>query len=190
MVSGFSCHEDEETAIERGLDGLRFFTHGLSHYYVVGSHVPGRTDVWESYEAAPKASREARGGIGTPDQLREHLLKYEEMGVDQVIFIQQAGRNRHEDICEALELLASRVMPEFKERDESHKKQKLERLAPIIEAAESRIPPLTELDEIPTVTAYPALKKELEGKSPEEAEMSEDGKAFLLAIEGGHRVKK
>ena len=190
MVSGFSCHEDEATAIERGLEGLRFFTHGLSHYYVVGSHVPGHTDVWKSYEAAPKASREARGGIGTPDQLREHLLKYEEMGVDQVIFIQQAGRNRHEDICEALELLASRVMPEFKERDESHKKQKLERLAPIIEAAESRIPPLTELDEIPTVTAYPALKKELEGKSPEEAEMSEDGKAFLLAIEGGHRVKK
>ena len=66
----------------------------------------------------------------------------------------------------------------------------MKRLAPIIEAAESRIPPLTELDEIPTVTAYPALKKELEGEPPEEAEMSEDGKAFLLAIEGGQRVKK
>ena len=190
MVSGFSCHEDEDIAIERGLDGLRFFTHGLSHYYVVGSHVPGHTDVWESYKTAPEPPREARGGIGTPDQLREHLLKYEEMGVDQVIFIQQAGRNRHEDICEALELLASRVMPEFKGRDKLHKKQKLERLAPIIEAAESRIPPLTELDEIPTVTAYPALKKEREGEPPEQAEMSEDGKAFLLAIEGGHRVKK
>ena len=190
MVSGFSCHEDEEIAIERGLDGLRFFTHGLSHYYVVGSHVPGHTDVWKSYKAVPETSREARGGIGTPDQLREHLLKYEEMGVDQVIFIQQAGRNRHEDICEALELLASRVMPEFKERDELHKKQKLERLAPIIEAAESRIPPLTELDGIPAVTAYPVLKKEREGEPPEQAEMSEDGKAFLLAIEGGQRVKK
>ncbi len=190
MVSGFSCHEDEATAIERGLEGLRFFTHGLSHYYVVGSHVPGHTDVWESFQEAPKPPPEARGGIGTPDQLRKHLLKYEEMGVDQVVFIQQAGRNRHEDICEALELLASRVMPEFKERDELHRKQKLERLAPIIEAAESRLPPLTELDEIPTVTAYPALKKEREGEPPEEAEMSEDGKAFLLAIEGGQRVKK
>ena len=97
MVSGFSCHEDEATAIERGLEGLRFFTHGLSHYYVVGSHVPGHTDVWKSYEEAPEPPHEARGGIGTPDQLREHLLKYEEMGVDQVIFIQQAGRNRHEE---------------------------------------------------------------------------------------------
>ena len=190
MVSGFSCHEDEEIAVERGLDGLRFFTHGLSHYYVVGSHVPGHTDVWESYKAAPEPPREARGGIGTPDQLREHLLKYEEMGVDQVVFIQQAGRNRHEHICEALELLASRVMPEFKERDELHRKRKLEKLAPIIEAAESRIPPLTELDEIPTVTAYPALKQQREGKPSEAAEMSEDGKAFLLAIEGGQRVKK
>lgn len=190
MVSGFSCHEDEETAIKRGLDGLRFFTHGLSHYYVAGSHVPGHTDVWKSYQKAPKPPLEARGGIGTPDQLREHLLKYEEMGVDQIVFIQQAGHNRHEDICEALELLASRVMPEFKERDALHRKQKLERLAPIIEAAESRIPALTELDEIPTVTAYPALKKQLEGKPSEEAEMSEDGKAFLLAIEGGQRVNK
>ena len=81
-------------------------------------------------------------------------------------------------------------MPEFKERDELHKKQKLERIAPIIEAAESRIPSLTELDEIPTVTAYPALKQQREGKPPEAAEMSEDGKAFLLAIEGGQRVKK
>ena len=81
-------------------------------------------------------------------------------------------------------------MPEFKERDELQKKQKLERLAPTIEAAESRIPPLTELDEVPTVTAYPALKKQVEGKPPAEAEMSEDGKAFLLAIEGGQRVKK
>ena len=82
------------------------------------------------------------------------------------------------------------LCPNSKERDELHKKRKLERLAPIIEAAESRIPPLTKLDEIPTVTAYPALKQQREGKPPEEAEMSEDGKAFLLAIEGGQRTKK
>ena len=31
-------------------------------------------------------------------------------------FIQQAGMNKHEHICEALELFAADVMPEFKSR--------------------------------------------------------------------------
>ena len=31
----------------------------------------------------------------------------------------QAGKNRHEDICESLELFGTRVLPEFKERDEA-----------------------------------------------------------------------
>ena len=33
--------------------------------------------------------------------------------MDQVIFVLQAGPNRHEHICESLELFARRVMPEF-----------------------------------------------------------------------------
>ena len=47
-----------------------------------------------------------RGAIGTPDQVRELLRRYEEAGVDQVIFVAQAGNNRHEHICESLELFA------------------------------------------------------------------------------------
>ena len=31
--------------------------------------------------------------------------------LDQVIFLQQAGRNKHEHICESLELFAAEVMP-------------------------------------------------------------------------------
>jgi hypothetical protein len=34
------------------------------------------------------------------------------------MFIQQSGTNRHEHICESLEVFADRVMPEFKARDE------------------------------------------------------------------------
>ena len=50
-----------------------------------------------------------RGGIGTPEQLREHLQRYEEAGVDQVIFVQQSGINRHEHICESLETVRRRA---------------------------------------------------------------------------------
>ena len=54
------------------------------------------------------------------------------------MFIQQGGRNRHEHICEALELFASEVMPEFRAREVEREKQKQEELAPYIEKAMAR----------------------------------------------------
>ena len=33
--------------------------------------------------------------------------------IDQVVLLNQAGRNTHEHICESLELFAREVMPEF-----------------------------------------------------------------------------
>ena len=94
-------------------------------------------------------------GIGTPDQLREHLRGFEDAGVDQVIFIQQGGRNRHEHICESLELFAEKVLPDFKENEAQRERAKLERLAPYLEAAMGRkqfMPALTD-DEIPEIEA-------------------------------------
>ncbi len=190
MVSGFSCHDDEETAVARGLDGLRFFRFGLAHYYHNGSQIPGETDIWQLYKQTPQDPAEGRAGIGTPDQVREHLEIMEDAGVDQVVFIQQAGANRHEDIMESLELFAERVLPDFKARDAAHVAQKNERFAAATERAEERKPALTSLSEIPTVDSYPVLKQKLEAKTEETDanEMSEDGKKFLLSIEGGKRT--
>ncbi len=74
------------------------------------------TNVWERFEAAkdklPPAGRGS--GIGTPADLIGHLRQYQDAGVDQVVFIQQGGRNKHEHICEALELFAAQVMPVLK----------------------------------------------------------------------------
>ena len=192
MVSGFSCHENEKMALDRGLDGLRFFRFALAHYYYNGSQIPSETDIWKLYKLSVQEPSEARAGIGTPDQVREHLEIMEDAGVDQVVFIQQAGMNQHEHICESLELFAKKVMPDFKVRDEKHVSQKNERLAKAITAAEARKPTLTSLSEIPVVDSYPVLKKKLEEKAAEvdEPEMSDDGKKFLLSIEGGPRQAK
>ena len=54
-----------------------------------------------------------RGAIGTPDQIRDLCRRYRKAGVDQIIFVSQAGPNRHEHICESLELFAKEVLPEF-----------------------------------------------------------------------------
>jgi alkanesulfonate monooxygenase SsuD/methylene tetrahydromethanopterin reductase-like flavin-dependent oxidoreductase (luciferase family) len=157
MVTGFSCHEDEAEARRRGEDGFRFFGYGLGHHYIFGSHKPGRTNIWENFEKArpllPPAG-ESRG-IGTPDQLREHLASFEEVGVDQVIFIQQGGRNRHEHICESLELFADRVMPDFKARDAKFVEKKQSELSEFVEQALARKTWMRALedDEIPVMEA-------------------------------------
>ena len=104
---------------------------------------PGGPNVWEEFqerrgkmgyspEAAIAAAQETlgakaaagdetglRGAVGTPAQLREFLRRYEEAGVDQLIFVMQAGKNRHEHIMESLELFGREVLPEFAERDEA-----------------------------------------------------------------------
>ncbi len=134
VVTPFMCHRNEETAIDRGLDGGHFFGYSLGHYYVYGDHKPGRTVVSKEFEknrslygfdrdvAAQtevnlgaqlfqQALGSARGAIGTPDQIRSFVRGYAEAGVDQVVFVSQAGRNSHEHICESLELFAARLAP-------------------------------------------------------------------------------
>ncbi len=157
MVTGFSCHEDEQEAIRRGLDGFHFFVYGLGHHYIFGEHKPGRTNIWERFEKArPNMPDEGRNrGIGTPDQLREHLKGFAEAGVDQVVFIQQGGRNKHEHICESLELFAAKVMPDFKAGSAERESKKAEELAPFIAKAMERKKYMRALedDEIPVMEA-------------------------------------
>jgi alkanesulfonate monooxygenase SsuD/methylene tetrahydromethanopterin reductase-like flavin-dependent oxidoreductase (luciferase family) len=163
-VVPFMCHEDEETAIERGLDGGHFFGYSLIHHYAIGQHRPGITNVWDEFQEKRSmygfdrgvASQTGdtlaamiqqgglgslRGAIGTPDQVRDLVQRYADAGVDQVIFVSQAGRNRHEHICESMELFAREVMPEFHASDEEQQAAKLARLAPAMEAALARRPP-------------------------------------------------
>jgi alkanesulfonate monooxygenase SsuD/methylene tetrahydromethanopterin reductase-like flavin-dependent oxidoreductase (luciferase family) len=161
MVTSFSVHENEQEAFDRGIDGFRFFQFALAHFYRDGIHVPGRTDIWQKYLAARDSILEegriaGGGGIGTPDQQREHLRAFADVGVDQVVFIQQGGNNRHEHICESLELFADQVMPEFKEREDERERQKAEELAPYIEAALARKQQLAAPtdEEIPRYPAY------------------------------------
>ncbi|MGE3601705.1 MAG: LLM class flavin-dependent oxidoreductase [Dehalococcoidia bacterium] len=161
MVTSFSCHPDRDEAERRGTDGFRFFQFALGHHYAFGDHTPGRTDIWKQYEAVrDRMGVEflggGTGGIGTPSELREHLRKFENAGVDQTVFIQQGGKNRHEHICEALELFAAEVMPEFKEHEAARQAQKMDELAPHIEAAFQRKEYLKELTDgdIPVYSAY------------------------------------
>ena len=161
MVTGFMCHEDSETAVARGLQGFQFFGYGLSHYYATGTHEPGRFDIWKDFEVNGPKELGPTGCIGSPAQVRDTLLKFERAGVDQVVFIQQGGRNRHDHICESLELFAREVLPEFKERDAAISVSKAERLAPMVEAANRRVQRVETGGRAPQVESYPVLMEKL-----------------------------
>ena len=176
MVSSFSMHHDRAEAIRRGHEGFEFFGYALNAL-VARDTVPGRTNLWGEYlalrgnrteELAAAANRAPSGsGIGTPDDMRLHLRAFQAAGVDQVIFMQQAGRNRHDHICASLELFAAEVMPEFKAQVEEREAAKASRLAPHIEAAlarKLRMPALAD-DDIPIVRASVSQAQVNQGKA-------------------------
>jgi len=166
MLTGFMCHEDDETALQRGHEGAQFFAYGLSHYWRDGTHIPGSTSLWKNFKNKPvshfeKMERERKKagmrGIGNPRQLIQNFRALEEAGVDQLIFLQQSGNYRHEHICESLELFAAEVLPQFKERELKREQLRYKALAPHIAHAESKIPPPTQVEQVLPVEAYPLV---------------------------------
>lgn len=163
VVVPMMVHHDEQTAIERGIDGAHFFGYSLAHFYA-STHVVGAADVWRDFmenrsahgfareivraQRAPLAVRlleaglgSLRGAIGTPAQVTDLLQRYADAGVDQVIFIMQAGRNRHEHICESLELFGDEVLPRFAAGRAEAEAAKADRLAAAVEKALARRSP-------------------------------------------------
>ena len=155
-------HKDETEALERGIDGAHFMGFGISHFYYEEGYDPQyganvyeqfgekRDEAGYSRETATESvqrlstriqrgdQKSLRAAIGTPDQVREFMRRYEEAGMDQMLLQFQLGNNDHEHICEAMELFAKEVMPEFLERDEEHQIRKMERLQPAIDRALER----------------------------------------------------
>jgi len=156
MVAPFSLHDDRDQAVERGIHGFRFFNYAM-RALVEQDTVPGRTTLWQDYMAQAKAKPLTRKapGIGTPEEFGDLVRAYDEVGVDQVIFLQQGGLNRHEHICESIELFAERVLPEFSAARDAKEAEKAERLAPAVAAAMARKNFMAELadEDIPPVRA-------------------------------------
>jgi alkanesulfonate monooxygenase SsuD/methylene tetrahydromethanopterin reductase-like flavin-dependent oxidoreductase (luciferase family) len=165
MVSSFSVHPDRAEAVRRGQEGFEFFGYAINAL-VAQDTVPGRSNLWggflqqrgdrnEAVMAATQRVGAYSSGIGTPEDMRKHLAGFQKSGVDQVIFLQQAGRNRHDHICESLELFAAEVMPAFKADAAAREQRKAAELAPYIAAALKRkrwMKPLAD-HEIPVVKA-------------------------------------
>ena len=109
VVGGFMCCETDDEAIEKS-DGWTFFQFALQLYSKEGPFAPGENDFWARYQEwkkTPEGQRRSESElIGSPATIRDRLLELEKAHVDQVILLNQAGKNSHEDICSSLELFA------------------------------------------------------------------------------------
>ncbi|MBG03493.1 MAG: LuxA [Rhodospirillaceae bacterium] len=147
LVSYFMCAETDEEARRRA-DGIPFFQFALKYYSAdrLGKNrdrpPPGTVDLWAEYEKwkteNPEGHARAISGglIGSPETIRNRLRKYSTSHVDQIILLNQAGKNSHEHICESLELFAKEVMPEFQAAEPEHQEWKQKVLAGEIELEE------------------------------------------------------
>ena len=169
LVSAFSLHRDAAEAERRGQESFEFFRYAISAL-VIADAKPGRSRLWEQFQTERVLRRgaadaaavdglagafERSPGVGTPDEFRAHARALEAAGVDQIILLQQAGRNRHDHICDALRLLGDTVLPEFKAEAPARDRRKAAELAPYIERAlarKRRMAPLADAD-IPIVPA-------------------------------------
>jgi hypothetical protein len=174
MVSAFSIHPDREEAIRRAQEHFDFFGYAMSAL-VTKDNTPGRTNLWDDYQKtltpepdqlqggieAPQSAVDswvASPGIGTPDEFRQQVRTMQACGVDQIIFMQQAGRARHEHICQSLELFAGEVMDEFKAGAAERERRKAADLAPFIEMAMKRKPFMRPLEDHEIAPVRAAVK--------------------------------
>lgn len=146
VVAGFMCCPTDEEA-QRKADGWTFFQFALKFYASHGPVAPGEVNLWEEYQAfrkTPEGEKPAGGLIGSPETVRNKLLEFEASNVDQVIMLNQAGKNTHEDICASLKLFAEEVMPEFHAREPEHQEWKRKVLSGEIQLPEIDTAPYTQ----------------------------------------------
>ena len=163
MATAFYVHQNQDEAVRRAQEGFEFFRYAIKSM-ATEDQVPGYSRLWERFHekrregTVEKATWAAAPVIGTPQAMRQHIRGFEGTGVDQLILMQQAGRVKHEHICETLELFAAEVMPEFAAEVAEREARKAKELAPYIEAAMARMvvmPALAEA-EVPVIPAIAA----------------------------------
>src|SRR5271163_4256894 len=152
LVSYFMCAETDEEARRRA-DGATFFQFALRYYGAsVGRKRPDpyTVNMWDEYnrwkrDNPEQAARALSGGlIGSPETLRRKLRRFQSSNIDQVILLNQAGKNSHPHICESLDLFAREVMPEFHGNEPAHQEWKRKVLAGEIELDEIDTAPFLE----------------------------------------------
>ena len=147
MACPFLCDRNEKLVRDMTHEHHGFFMYGLGHYAFFGQHEPGKTNLWESYKNQPvkikiddplASASNVQNCVGTPEQIRATLRGFEESGVDQVLFLSQAGKIPHELLMSSIDLFGREVLPAIKERDHQQAREKAALVERLTEKAMKR----------------------------------------------------
>jgi len=144
LVSYFMCAKTDEEARKRA-EGLTFFQFALRFYGASATRErppAGSVNLWDEFMKWKSANEDTvekalQGGlVGSPETIRRKLRRFQTSHIDQVILLNQAGKNQHDHICESLELFAKEVMPEFHAEEPAHQEWKRQVMAGEIQLEE------------------------------------------------------
>jgi len=91
---------------------------------------------------------------GTPDEVAEQIVAYEDVGCDQLVFGMPVEGMQHDEILETLELFGGKIIPEF-DKDSEHLTAKYRATAQRKYPDFSGPPPTVEVDVIPESAILP-----------------------------------
>jgi alkanesulfonate monooxygenase SsuD/methylene tetrahydromethanopterin reductase-like flavin-dependent oxidoreductase (luciferase family) len=113
---------DDREACRYGFRGARFFGSALEHYYKTwqpGTQLAAATDFMpEEMLKAAMAMRERDEGsykviCGDPAFARDHVRRFQALGVDELILVMQMGTVPGELVLESIKTFGEQVLPHF-----------------------------------------------------------------------------
>src|SRR5438876_1027128 len=112
---------DDAKALRHGTRGARFFLNSMGRYYFSGERPIGeldipRSDLTDAELDDVRSLRNAPGSqlatiVGDPVAARESVQRFVDVGVDELILVQQMGTVPHALVMESLRTFAEDVMP-------------------------------------------------------------------------------
>jgi alkanesulfonate monooxygenase SsuD/methylene tetrahydromethanopterin reductase-like flavin-dependent oxidoreductase (luciferase family) len=118
------CASDDATALAEGGPGAEWYVRTTNMLYAVWAQAGSQSYKWYAEQFAQgrgtepvdvaKMADEAILCIGGPEKCAQIVRHYQAQGIDQIIFLVQAGGTKHEDIVRSLRLFGEKVIPQFR----------------------------------------------------------------------------
>lgn len=142
----------DELAVERAREGVEFFGFGLTGAATAAKLGNPDFHLWDSFQEFKAGRGDLRADNGAPpmmlqmgqhfadlpgtmmcgpDKARDFTRRLEATNVDALLLNQHFGHTKHEHMMESIEIWATQVIPEFKERDGDHQEWRAKQLSTI-----------------------------------------------------------
>jgi alkanesulfonate monooxygenase SsuD/methylene tetrahydromethanopterin reductase-like flavin-dependent oxidoreductase (luciferase family) len=123
------CGRDDREALEAGGPGAEWYVRATNMIYSIWAQAGAQSYQWYAEQFAQGAGGDdvdiARMAdesvlcIGGPERCAQIARHYEAQGIDQLIFLVQAGPTKHEAIMDSLRRFGERVIPQFRSAETS-----------------------------------------------------------------------